>query len=349
MKYLPLFCAFALTLLFTYLSVRFFPRLGLLDNPKKYGLKREPIPYFGGLAIFCGFFISVLIFLPLSKEILGLLSGVLILLIVSFLDDRFGLPAWLRLVTQIIAAGFLILAGVGITHISNPFGGVVDLAAINWRWPFGGEHHILILADLLTVVWVIVLVNALNWLDGVPGLSSGITGLAALVLFFLAAREGYHYFDQSAVIALAAILAGAALAFTIFNFPPPKILLGDTGSMPIGFILATLAIFSGAKLATAVLVLGFPLLDALWVILRRLLTGQSPFKGDYGHLHHRLLAAGFSPRKTVLAVYFLAVAFGATALFIDSAFGKFIALVGLFLAMLFVGYKLKKYRLAREV
>ncbi|MFH1375990.1 MAG: MraY family glycosyltransferase [Patescibacteria group bacterium] len=328
--------------------MKFFPHLGLLDNPEKFGFRRAPIPYYGGVAIFFAFIISVLVFLPLTKEVLGLLAGVTLLAIVAFLDDAYNLPPLLRLFFQIVAAGILILAGVGITHLTNPLGGTFDLAAFDWNLGIGGaEYHFTLLADLFTVAWVLLLVNSLNWLDGVPGLSSGITGLAALAIFFLAARSGFHYFDQSAVIALAGILAGAALAFTFFNFPPPKILLGDSGSMLLGFVLAALAIFSGGKVATAALVLGFPLLDALWVILRRIFAGESPFKGDFGHLHHRLLAAGLSERKTVIAVYLASAAFGSIALFIDNAFGKLIALATLLAVMLMIGWRLRKYRLKK--
>ena len=350
MNYLPLVFAFVLTAFLTLLAVRFFPRWGLLDNPKKYGLKRAPIPYFGGIAIFAAFIISVFIFLPLTKEILGLITGMTLLTLVSFLDDRQGLPPWLRLGTQILAGIILVVAGIGITHIANPLGGEIDFTVFDLPILLGNnEYHIMLLADLFTVIWVVLLTNSLNWLDGVPGLSSGIAGLAALVLFFLAARSGFHYFDQTAVITLAGILAGCALAFTVFNFPPPKILLGDTGSMMLGFILAALAIFSGGKIATAALVLGFPLLDAVWVILRRITQKRSPFSGDYGHLHHRLLAAGLSSRQAVLAVYSAAGAFGAVALFIDTALGKLIALSVLMLVMLVIGLRLKKYSLKKGI
>ncbi|MFA6458128.1 MAG: MraY family glycosyltransferase [Patescibacteria group bacterium] len=350
MNFLPLIFAFVLTIFFTLFALRFFPRWGLLDDPKRYGLKRAPIPYFGGLTIFVSFVAAVLIFVPLSKEVLGLLAGATLLTATAFLDDAFRLPPLARLAIQIIAAGMLVISGLGISHLTNPFGGAIDLAALDWNvgqfW--GGEYHLTLFADLFTVAWVVLLTNSLNWLDGVAGLSSGIAGLAALVIFFLAARTGYHYFDQSAVVALAAILAGGALAFTIFNFPPPKILLGDSGSMLLGFVLAALAVFSGGKIATAALVLGFPLLDAIWVVLRRLLAGHSPFHGDYGHLHHRLLAAGFSQKQTVLAIYAASAAFGAIALFIDNAFGKLIALALLFLVMLAVGWKLRHAKLEKE-
>ena len=188
MNFLPLIFAFVLTTFLTITAIRFFPRLGLLDHPEKYRLKRKPIPYFGGLTIFLALLISILIFLPLTKEVIGLLVGATLLTIVSFLDDTYGLPPALRLLVQFIAAGILVVAGVGITHISNPFGGVMDLTAWDWNIVLAnGEHHLTLLADLFTVLWVILLVNSLNWLDGVPGLSSGIAGLAALAIFFLAA------------------------------------------------------------------------------------------------------------------------------------------------------------------
>lgn len=349
MNFVPLIFAFVLTTILTIIAVRFFPRWGLLDNPKKYGLRRPPIPYFGGLVILVGFLAALFIFVPLTKELVGLIAGAVLIAGVAFLDDRWGLPAPLRLGVQILAALFLVGAGIGITHITNPFGGVIDLTAFDWLIVFAGsEHHLTLLADIFTVAWVVLLVNSLNWFDGVPGLASGIAGLAALALFFLAARAGFHYFDQSVVIALAGILAGCALAFTLFNFPPPRILLGDTGSMLLGFLLAALAIFSGGKVATAALVLGFPLLDAAWVFFRRLAQKRSPFSGDYEHLHHRMIAAGFSPRQTVLAIYAAAAAFGAVALFIETARGKLIALITLSAVMLLIGWRLRKYKLLRE-
>jgi len=350
MNLLPLIFAFVLTAFLTISAIRFFPKFELLDDPQKYGLKRKAIPYFGGLAVFAGFLISVLIFVPLSKEVLGLLVGATLLTATAFLDDAFRLPAPVRLGVQFLAAGILVISGLGISHLTNPLGGVIDLAAFDWNLGIGGaEYHFTLLADLFTIFWVVLLTNSLNWFDGVAGLASGITALAALVIFFLAARTGFHFFDQSAVATLAAILAGGALAFTFFNFPPPRILLGDSGSMFFGFVLAALAVFSGGKIATAALVLGFPLLDAFWVILRRIFSGQSPFRGDFGHLHHRLLAAGFSERKTVVAIYFASAAFGAIALFVDNSFGKMLALGGLFLVMLVVGWRLRGKKLESKI
>jgi UDP-GlcNAc:undecaprenyl-phosphate/decaprenyl-phosphate GlcNAc-1-phosphate transferase len=334
--FLPLIFSLILTTLLTILAIKIFPKIGLLDQPKKYGLKRAPIPYFGGLVIFVSFVVATFIFLPLSTEIIGLLIGASLITAVSFYDDLKGLPPIFRLAVQIFAAGILIFSGVGIQGISNPFGGVINL-------------NFLGLAKIFTICWIVILMNSLNWLDGVPGLSSGITGLAALALFFLAVRPNFHFFDQTAVISLAAILAGAAISFTFFNFSQPKILLGDTGSMLLGFILASLAIFSGGKIATAALVLGVPLLDAIFVVLRRLKEKRSPLTGDLGHLHHRLLAIGFSKRMVVLIFYAMAIIFGSVAIFIPSSFGKFIAFIILLLGFSMVIFFLRGKRLKREV
>lgn len=326
-----------LSLVLTFLAIWLFPKFNLIDQPQKYGLKRKPIPYFGGLAIFGSFVICALIFLPFSKEVLGLLAGASLLTLVSFWDDWVGLPVALRLGVQILAAGILLVSGIGITEISNPFGGTLDLQ-IFW------------LAEILTIIWVLSIVNAVNWLDGLPGLSSGITVIAALVIFFLASRPDFHFFDQSAVIVLSAILTGSALAFTLFNFPPPRILLGDTGSILLGFLLAALAIFSGGKIATAALVLGLPILDFGFVIVRRLLKKRSPFQGDLGHLHHRLLAAGLAKQLTVLIFYVVALIFGLSAIFLANTATKIIAFLILLSFFWFLLFCLRDYdKLAKEI
>lgn len=342
---LPFLAALATSLALTWGAIHIFPRLGLLDNPQKYGLKRAPIPYFGGLTIFATFALLTAVFLPFTRPILALLAGATLLTLVSFVDDRQGVRPLIRLGVQVIAAGLLVLGGVGIASVTNPFGGVIDFAA--WDLPilaFGGEYHFWLIADLFTIAWVVLLVNAINWFDGVAGLASSISGIAALAIFFLAARAGYHYFDQSAVIALAAILAGSALGFAVWNISPPKILLGDTGSMLLGYVLAALAIYAGSKIATAALVLGLPILDALFVSAYRLAHGRAPWRGGEWdrdrtpvHLHHRLIAAGFTERQILLIILGVSALFGTAALLIDTTAGKVIA-AGVLVGLMLVGY-----------
>ena len=133
-----------------------------------------------------------------------------------------------------------------------------------------------------------VMVNAFNWVDGVPGMASSIAFVSSLILFLLSIRPGFHYLDQTLAITLSIIIMALSIGFLVFDFPKPRMIMGDTGSMFLGFLLAVTALISGGKIATTILVLGFPILDFAWVILRRIRKGQSPFKGDLMHFHHRL-------------------------------------------------------------
>lgn len=337
---IPAVVAFVFTILLVLLALRFFPKVGLMDRPQKYGLKRKPIPYYGGLILVAVFFISVFLFVPINTHVLALLLGALLMASVSFTDDMFNLSPYLRLGVQIVAALILVAAGVGITSISNPFGVPFVLDAQQFTLDFGNGavFSISLLVTAFTVVWVVAIVNTMNFLDGLNGLPSGVSAIAALTIFFLSIRPGIHYdaSNQVAVATMSIILFATAAGFAIFDFYPAKILMGDTGSMFLGFVIATLAIFSGGKVTTAFLVLGFPILDAVWVIVRRIVQGGSPFKGDLKHLHHRLVAMGLSQRKAVLLMYGASAVFGCMAVFLDTK-QKVFAIGLLVLAMVVVG------------
>jgi UDP-N-acetylmuramyl pentapeptide phosphotransferase/UDP-N-acetylglucosamine-1-phosphate transferase len=188
-------------------------------------------------------------------------------------------------------------------------------------------------------------VNTINFLDGLDGLAGGVSGIAFFVLFFLSLTPTVL---QPETAFLCIILAGCALGFLPYNFHPAKIFMGDSGSYFLGFMLAVLAIIAGGKIATALLVLGFPILDAFWVILRRILSFHSPFIADKKHLHHRLLEVGLSQRQAVGLIYFLSLCFGAVALFLQTGKQKSIALLVLgmvmfFLAIILVGITWRKH------
>lgn len=320
--------AFVLTVVFSFVAVRFFPKFGLMDRPAKYGLFRSPIPYYGGLAIFFGFVFSILIFVPLDRPLAGVLIALSLLVLVSFLDDYFSLHPFLRLFVQIFAGLIVVYSGVGIQSITNPFG--TPFILDQWSFDFAGQI-IFFLSALFTIFWIVLMVNSMNFLDGVPGLVSGVAFLASVTIFFLSIRSG-HVVDQTLVTYLSAILAACSAAFFLFDFPPPKILMGDTGSVMLGFLIAILAIFSGGKIATAFLIMGFPLLDALFTIVRRIAKRQAPWKGDLYHLHHRFLKAGFSQRQIVLFVCSISALFGGIALFLGTE-QKFFALIVLAVLM----------------
>lgn len=310
---------------FSWLALKLFPRLGLMDKPHKYGLTRAAIPYPGGLAVALAFFAALTLFAPINQALGAVIFGAVLLVAVNFFDDTRGLSPFLRLAVQFVAAALLVLGGIGISSISNPLGGSIVLDAWNIPVSLGDlTFTFTVLADLLTVFWVMVMINAFNWIDGVPGMTSSVSAVSAFVLLMLSVRPDFHAVDQTLAITLSAIVLGISLGFLIFDFPKPKMLIGDTGSMLLGFLLAVTAIISGGKIATTILVLGFPILDFVWVIGRRVLKGQSPFRGDLWHFHHRLLKAGFSERKVVVFFAVTAGIFGGLALLLHTE-GKVIA------------------------
>ncbi|MEK9159160.1 MAG: MraY family glycosyltransferase [Patescibacteria group bacterium] len=326
-----------LTSAFGWAVMRLFPKWGLMDRPERYGHKRSPIPYPGGVASFLAFLASALLFLPVaegSPVLIAVLAGASLLAFTCFLDDRFGLSPYLRLFIQIMVAVLVVAGGIGISSITNPFGGALVLDGINIPIDLGSFAFTLTLfADLLTIMWVVTMVNAFNWIDGVPGMANASAAVSSFILLLLSMRPDFHYVDQTLSITLSAIILGISLGFLIFDFPKPRMLMGDTGSMLLGFLLAVTAIISGGKIATTILVLGFPILDFIFTILRRLFKGQSPFTGDLWHFHHRLLKAGLSERQVVILFAVTGAVFGILSLLLHTE-GKVIAFAAIAAVMM---------------
>ncbi len=237
------------------------------------------------------------------------------------LDDRYNLRPSRQIIFPLLAICSLIIGGVAIEKISNPFGGFLYLNSLFFVGP------------LLIAAWLLGMMYTTKLLDGVDGLVSGVSGIGGLVIFLFTLSTRYYQPD----IAFAAILlAGAISGFLIFNWHPAKIFLGEGGSLLLGYILGVLAIISGGKIAIALLVIGIPILDVAWTILRRFMQGKNPFRfADKKHLHHRLLALGLGQRKTVLIFYALSLIFGLSGLFLQSR-GKFLALLILVILMFFM-------------
>lgn len=315
--------ALVIAFCFTVLALKIFPKLNLMDRPHLYGLNRKPIPYYGGIAIFIPFLLLTLIFVPITKPLIGLLIGAFLIFLLGFLDDKFNLNPWIRLAGQFLASLILVGFGIGILSFNLPFFGMVDLS-------------LPILSALFTIFWVMTIVNTMNFVDGVSGLTSGVSFIGASSLFFLSINPLVHEnpASQTGVATLSLILAMISLAFLIFDFPKAKILMGDSGSTFLGFMLASLAIFSGGKVATAFLVLGIPILDMIWVIVRRTLNGKKFWQGDLKHLHHRLLDIGLSPRTVVCVYLFITAVFGFLAVSFVGGEQKFFVLMGLVTLML---------------
>jgi len=331
--------AFILSVVAT-LSVRkFAPRFGLLDQPNEpRTIHTRPIPLFGGLAIFVSLSFVVLFILLNSgaltggeiglRHYFGFFLGGLILMIGGYFDDKYTLPPKLTIIAPILAALTVILFGVEVDKLTNPFGGVIYLAA--WQ------------SNLLVFVWLMVVMYTTKFLDGLDGLATGVTSIGAIMILALSLTAAYF---QPDVALFSAISLGALLGFLIFNFHPALIFLGEGGSTFVGFLIGTLAVISGGKLATALLVVGIPLLDVIFVVTGRVIRGglKAAVKGDLSHLHHKLLAAGFSKKQTVLFYYAAAGGFGTLTLFLQSK-EKLIALglLAILTVLLAVGLTLKE-------
>ena len=234
-------------------------------------------------------------------------------------------------------------AGIGIPSIRNPLGGLISFN--NWQyilfWYQGIPYKITLFADLFTLIWLMGMMYTTKLLDGLDGLVSGVTVIGSLIICSVALSIKV---DQTNTALIALILAGAFGGFLLFNFNPAKIFLGESGSMFAGLMLGVLAIISGSKVATALLIMGIPILDVIWVILRRLFYHKKIAFADRKHLHFRLLDIGLTQRQAVLLMYFLTAFFGSFTLFF-STFGKFIALIILAIFMMILaGVIVKIYK-----
>jgi UDP-GlcNAc:undecaprenyl-phosphate GlcNAc-1-phosphate transferase len=335
--------AFAVTTIVTPIVRWIAGATGTVDDPARNPerkLHKRPVALLGGLAVAFGFAVAVTVaalhpshpfaVFP-SLRIWVTAAAVLLVLIGGVLDDRRNLPARIQILFPLAAALLVVLGGVTITFITNPLGGVLRFDALRIPLPWLSEGLPLVGA-LLTVVWLLATTNAAKLLDGLDGLVTGIGAIGALTIFILSVRPPVN---QPETAILAAALAGACLGFLPWNWHPAKIFLGEAGAVGIGFTLGLLSIISGGKIATALLILGLPILDVLWVMLRRMFRERrSPFAhADRKHLHHRLLALGLSHRGAVLTLYLLTFTFGAFAIQTAGP-RKFAALILLLAVML---------------
>ncbi len=283
-------------------------RFGIMDKPNPRKVHKEPTPYLGGLAIYAAFVAAILIFHPLDRQMIGMLIGGTFLMIMGALDDKFDLPAKVKLVGQIAAAGVAVASGLRIEWFSNPFGGYIFLGVFSIP---------------LTMLWIVAVTNVLNFVDGLDGLAAGVSTISSVTLLIVAWRSG-----QSESILITAALAGAALGFLRYNFNPARIFMGDCGALFLGYILATVAIDGLMKSATTiaiavpVLALGLPILDTAFVMFRRFLDGKSLMAADRGHLHHILYDSGMSQRQTVLWLYAISACLGLSAVELTTAQGR---------------------------
>ena len=279
-------------------------KIGAVDVPRdNRRMHNHPIPRMGGLAIFFGFILSALIFIPLTTPLRGMLLGAVIIVILGIFDDIYALPAMPKFLIQILAALIAVLMGNRIDILSNP-----NIFSSDPYWVLGW------LSIPISVIWIVGITNAVNLIDGLDGLACGVSTISSMTLLVIALIV-----SEPDVAILTAALAGACIGFLPYNLNPAKIFMGDTGSTFLGFILATVSVQGLFKFYTIIsfavpfLMLALPIFDTCFAILRRVSKGQSPMAPDRGHIHHRLIDMGFSQKQAVAVLYVISAILGLSA------------------------------------
>ncbi len=315
--------AFAVSIVMTPVAKTISIKAGAIDYPKDRGMHKKPMPRMGGIAIVCGFLITVLMISPFideieTKKLIGLLVGSVIIAVLGAFDDIKNLSAKFKLAVQIIAALVVIFSGVRIQFVI---------------WPFTATFNAL--SAPFTLIWIIGVTNAVNLIDGLDGLAAGVSSIAALSIMVLCILTG----SETAVVLMAA-LAGACIGFLPRNFNPAEIFMGDTGATFIGFVLSVTSIIGVFKgytilaLVVSVFCLGLPIFDTLFAMGRRVINHKPIMQADRGHLHHRLIDRGYSQKQAVVTLYILSVACGLLAIAISVRDVRVFLIVLLMVALL---------------
>ena len=297
----------------SYLATPFVKKLaykiGAVDVPKdNRRMHKTPIPRLGGLAIVIAFLLCTFLFVGLEKQLQGILLGAIVILVVGVLDDCLALPALPKFFAQIIAGIIVVLHGCEIRYVTNPFS--VEPFDLGW------------LAGPVTVFWIVMMTNAVNFIDGLDGLAVGVSGISTATMLVIALLLG----EESLAVVLAALL-GACIGFIPYNFNPAQIFMGDTGSTFLGFVLASISVQGLFKMYAVIsfvvpfLILGVPFFDITFAVLRRLAKHQNPMSPDRGHIHHRLIDMGLSQKQSVAIVYMLTGVLGLAAVLLANSNG----------------------------
>ena len=299
--------AFVISLALTPVAKMIAYKIGAIDIPKdKRRVHKKPIPRLGGLAIYYGFLISVLFFCRLDKQLIGIVAGSMLIVGIVIIDDVMQLKASIKFVVQLIAALIVAYCDVRITAVSMPVAIVPS-----------GILSLGVMSIPITVMWIVGVTNAVNLIDGLDGLAVGVSSIATFSLFFIAILAG-----EPIVALIAAALAGSCLGFLPYNFNPAKIFMGDTGSTFLGYMLSIICIqglFKGYVVISFIipfLILGLPIFDTAYAILRRLKNKQPIMSPDRGHLHHRLIDMGLSQKQTVAILYIITMILGLSAVMV---------------------------------
>ena len=285
-------------------------KLGAVDIPKMdRKLHKGPVALLGGLAIIVGFLVAILYNIAfgeiqLNRPLTGLLAGIFIIIVCGFLDDRYSLTPIQKFIFQVAAAVvYVLVSNSQISFLTNPLDPqkMIELSPF-LSWP-------------LTIIWIVGITNAINFIDGLDGLAAGVSSISAISLFFVSMSSA-AFIENSLTPVLTAAIAGAAIGFLPFNFNPARIFMGETGAAFLGFVLATISVdgllksYAAMSLAIPVIIIGLPIVDVVFAIIRRLSRGTSPTNSDREHLHHKLLDMGLTPKQSVLILYIASAVMG---------------------------------------
>lgn len=306
--------ALAVALVVSYLMCplvkSFAYKIGAIDVPKdNRRMHKKPVPRLGGLAIFLGFIVSMLLFAKIDGEMQGILLGAVIIVVLGVVDDMTPLRAYFKFFVQIVAALVAVFHGVVIETLSNP-----NIFSQNPYWNLSW------LAIPITVLWIVGITNAVNLIDGLDGLACGVSTISAMTMLVIALLV-----SEGDVAIIMASLVGACLGFMPYNRNPAKMFMGDTGSTFLGYILATISIqglfkyYAIVSFAVPFLVLGLPMFDTIFAIVRRLAHGQNPMAPDRGHIHHRLIDMGLNQKQAVAALYVVSSILGLSAVVLTAS------------------------------
>ncbi|MCX6727043.1 MAG: MraY family glycosyltransferase, partial [Candidatus Shapirobacteria bacterium] len=343
---LSIFISATISFLVTPLVRNYLTKHGLVENPLQKQQKTHnatalfSVPRGGGIPIFISVLASSLVFLSFDKHLAGIILAAFVTLFVGIIDDLKDIRPSIRLFTNLLAALIVVASGIGIAYISNPFGGIIDLSFLKINFNFFGNHSIWIISDILAIIWIIWCMNIVGWSSGIDGQLPGFVAISAIFIGILGFRFSADT-TQWPVIFFSAAVAGAYLGFLPFNFFPQTIMTGYSGKSLAGFFLAVLSLLSGAKLATLVLLLGIPIIDAIFVLFKRITSGRFPLTGGPDHLHHQLLKIGWSRPKIALFYWGLSLFLGMISLFLNSQ-QKFYFFLGI--VILFISFVLKVSR-----
>lgn len=312
------------TLLLVYPIKKLAVRWNVIDLPNYRKVHKQPTPRLGGLAIFLGACMGILYLAPSHEYFFEISVGAIIIVITGLLDDKFQIKPLYKLTGQLIPATILILSGLIIDKITLPFFGVVELAG-----PF---------SVIITLFWIVGITNAINLIDGLDGLASGGSTIALISILIMAIMD-----QELFVVFLTVVLIGSNIGFLFHNFHPAKIYMGDTGSLFLGYMISVISILGLFKNVTLfsfiipVIILAVPIFDTIFAIIRRVINGEKIMMPDKKHIHHQLLAAGFSHRGTVLIIYGFSAIFGVLAiLFSNVSLGYLLIIAFLFWFLLHI-------------